>query len=1081
MIKKFAAAAAAILITASSVGECAAFATKPSDSYEDPDYVAPYEGETEDGFVYYKTGEEIMIVDYKGEGGDIVIPEYIDGYPVTDIILIDFSNSNARSITFPGTIKEIDSYLITGISTLEEVTIGEGTECIGSMFCTGCENLRKVTLPDSLKEIGDSFLSHTAVESLEIPDQITELPSNFCNMCPELKTVKLPANLTSLGNSAFAGSGVTEIELPDTLTNIEPNVFSVCRSLSRINIPEAIKDIPDGFCMECHSLRSIELPKDLNSIGRSAFCGSGLRYLEIPDTIKSLPDGFCAECSALERVKLPSELEYLGAYAFSESGLVSIEIPGSVKVLETSTCNGCESLEKVTLHEGTQKIDSYCFEYCYALSECNIPEGMKSIGSGTFRETALKTVDLPASLTDLSQEAFTDADRLEKISIPEENEKYFSSDGVLYDKSTNQIYLFPCGKKGTFIMPEIDYTGMNFKFDQRINISELVVADSFNWDSMLFYSRDNMPKISLKDTNKNFIIEDGAVYSADKKKLVLLLDDTEGEHTVEEGIECIGTYAFFQCNKLTSVICPKSLKRIDDRAFETIPYLCNIEFNGDSVELGDNVFGSNTLRTLELPANFECDGSLPESLEKVSFNGGGKIVIGPGAFEDCRMLEEVVFPEDSKEIYIKEKAFANTNIEKVFLPSCVKKVGKSAFENCSKLTSVVIDTDAEIDESAFRINNSLEKVVFKRVGKLESKVFSNCKKIKEIECPLDAEINGMAFNGCNALKYINGIDVLNEDGTEFVPELDSFIRKNFYNAANIAFLDDWLCNNIQKIVSELIDDDMSDIEKAAVLHDWVCDHAVYDFDNRDDPKNHTDASIMLNGIAVCDGYAKTYNLLLHAAGLETCFVVGDDHSWNVVNIDGKYFHIDTTWDDEEGSYNWFMLTDQQMKNAGGPHASWIVQCPSVLHAFQTSKLPECSTRMGDLNRDGVFGAMDMSMLRNSIAENSEYNVVGDLDHNGKLTAADIAAGLEKLSYKMGDANEDGDVGLADSLAILQHIANEKKYRLGEKGKANADVFDNGDGITAMDALVLQKRDAGLVRTLPTSFMIGGKQFTVDGV
>ncbi|HPY85677.1 MAG TPA: leucine-rich repeat domain-containing protein, partial [Ruminococcus flavefaciens] len=69
-------------------------------------------------------------------------------------------------------------------------------------------------------------MSHTAVESLEIPDQITELPSNFCNMCPELKTVKLPANLTSLGNSAFAGSGVTEIELPDTLTNIEPNVFS---------------------------------------------------------------------------------------------------------------------------------------------------------------------------------------------------------------------------------------------------------------------------------------------------------------------------------------------------------------------------------------------------------------------------------------------------------------------------------------------------------------------------------------------------------------------------------------------------------------------------------------------------------------------------------------------------------------------------------------------------------------------------------------------------------------------------------------------------------------------------------------
>lgn len=63
-----------------------------------------------------------------------------------------------------------------------------------------------------------------------------------------------------------------------------------------------------------------------------------------------------------------------------------------------------------------------------------------------------------------------------------------------------------------------------------------------------------------------------------------------------------------------------------------------------------------------------------------------------------------------------------------------------------------------------------------------------------------------------------------------------------------------------------------------------------------------------------------------------------------------------------------------------------------------------------------------------------------------------------ISY--GDANCDGRVTIADATAILQHIGNRDKYSLRMQGVQNADV-DGQEGVTANDALVIQKLDAGL--------------------
>lgn len=64
----------------------------------------------------------------------------------------------------------------------------------------------------------------------------------------------------------------------------------------------------------------------------------------------------------------------------------------------------------------------------------------------------------------------------------------------------------------------------------------------------------------------------------------------------------------------------------------------------------------------------------------------------------------------------------------------------------------------------------------------------------------------------------------------------------------------------------------------------------------------------------------------------------------------------------------------------------------------------------------------------------------------------------------GDANEDGEVDIADATAIIQHIGNPGKYGLTMQGMANADCYNTGDGVTGMDAIAIQKLEAGLIES-----------------
>ncbi|MDE6519338.1 MAG: leucine-rich repeat protein, partial [Ruminococcus sp.] len=84
----------------------------------------------------------------------------------------------------------------------------------------------------------------------------------------------------------------------------------------------------------------------------------------------------------------------------------------------------------------------------------------------------------------------------------------------------------------------------------------------------------------------------------------------------------------------------------------------------------------------------------------------------------------------------------------------------------------------------------------------------------------------------------------------------------------------------------------------------------------------------------------------------------------------------------------------------------------------------------------------------------------------KTTATTVTTTAHTGKLLLGDANEDGEVNIADATAIVQHLGNKDKYALSEQGLANADCCNVGDGVTGLDALALQKLEAKQISKLP---------------
>lgn len=127
-------------------------------------------------------------------------------------------------------------------------------------------------------------------------------------------------------------------------------------------------------------------------------------------------------------------------------------------------------------------------------------------------------------------------------------------------------------------------------------------------------------------------------------------------------------------------------------------------------------------------------------------------------------------------------------------------------------------------------------------------------------------------------------------------------------------------SKVDEILSEIITPDMTDVQKEKAINDYICKNVAYDTTLT----IHSAYSALFgNGKTVCSGYALLAYRMLTEAGLEARIITGEGdgqaHAWNLVKIDGNWYHLDVTWNDPipdkpgRVMYTYFNLDDEQMK------------------------------------------------------------------------------------------------------------------------------------------------------------------------
>ena len=128
---------------------------------------------------------------------------------------------------------------------------------------------------------------------------------------------------------------------------------------------------------------------------------------------------------------------------------------------------------------------------------------------------------------------------------------------------------------------------------------------------------------------------------------------------------------------------------------------------------------------------------------------------------------------------------------------------------------------------------------------------------------------------------------------------------------------------VNKVISDKTNNSMPIREKIKVIHDYIIDNTEYDKlknNNKYDDtyKSQTAYGALVQGYATCNGYSDAMAIFLNKLNVINYKISNDEHIWNLVYLDGKWYHLDLTWDDPISDTNinrdtYFLITTSELE------------------------------------------------------------------------------------------------------------------------------------------------------------------------
>lgn len=173
--------------------------------------------------------------------------------------------------------------------------------------------------------------------------------------------------------------------------------------------------------------------------------------------------------------------------------------------------------------------------------------------------------------------------------------------------------------------------------------------------------------------------------------------------------------------------------------------------------------------------------------------------------------------------------------------------------------------------------------------------------------------------------------------------------------------------------------DADQYEIVKYLYEYIILNTEYSFESAD---NQNICSVFLDHKSVCNGYAKAMQFLLQKKGIPCILVIGQagggSHAWNIVKVDGAYYHVDTTW----GDPSYYNDLQQGERTPDIDYSYLCIPTGEIERTHemdQTYPLPQCSSLAANyFVREGLyFNQVEEKRLRSIFgeAEKNPENVV----------------------------------------------------------------------------------------------------------
>ena len=558
------------------------------------------------------------------------------------------------------------------------------------------------------------------------------------DMCAVAKTtnsaIVIPSqvkgySVVKIGYGAFRGCSITGVTIPSSVITIGNSAFSSCYSLVTVNISEGLKEIEANAFTYCHKITTLPLPESVESIGSYAFSScTGITdtSLKISKNVKEIASGY--DNNPFDGLLHLTSITVAPDNAYFDSrencnaiirksnnrlvtGCINTTIPSSVTSIGYAAFSYCP-FTTFTVPEQIQYIGAFAFSSCEQLVSISLPSRLNSISGGLFYKcTSLASVQIPERVTSIELSAFNGCSSLASITIPSKVQSIGSNafNGCTSLTSvTSYIEEPPTLQDGTF--PSNSNSELTVPFGKKETYQNMAEWNKFT--TITEMATDETPDFFVVDTQEGIAVTYSIIDKVAKTCCVGYTDGTSDKTAVTNAsnltgtltipstvtfpgttdvytVKEIGPYAFYYCDKLTSIVIPDGVEDIDTRAF----YRCR---KLESITLPQQ------LRAIANEAFMEC-----ESFESILIPEN-VISIGHGIFSGCAKLSSITVsggntifssPDNSNAIISGQTLIAGC--KNTTIPTTITTIGEYAMSNLINATIVIPDNIIELRTMCF--------------------------------------------------------------------------------------------------------------------------------------------------------------------------------------------------------------------------------------------------------------------------------------------------------------------------------------------------------------------------------------------